>query len=379
MQFAILKGVIIGMKNEKTTVNLLILIGILALVTSCGEKKDLGPDLSTIDLDVPVSRIDLAMANATRSLVPEAGIAEYMDVYTKYLKPYRDPFYFIAGVNMIDLKRIRVGADSLSNGQRDSATAFQLGGLLADSAMQSLVDSVQLRYPEGQELRTRLEPVMKRYHYYFPEVQVPRLYTHINGYDPSGNPATIDQFFPGPGFLSIGLHYFMGNDFDWYSPNIPKYIKQRFTPEYLDVMLAHELATGTVQPLDPTSQTSLLEAMVQQGVQHYVVEKLLPTTADSMIMLYSDMEIAWALNFEQSLFKDVAQIMFDSDMVVKRKMLGENAFTSTYSEDSAPRIGAFLGWRIVRSYMKNNPEVSLTDLVQTTDFEKIYRESKYKP
>jgi hypothetical protein len=367
------------MKNEKTTLSLLILIGILVLVTSCGEKKDPGPDLSTIDLEVPVSRIDLAMAKATRELKPDAGVAEFVAVYNQYLKPWRDPLYFIAGIDMIDLNRLRVGADSLSSGQRDSATAFQLGGLLADSAMHGLVDSVQTRYPEGEDLRARLEPVMKRYHHYFPEVEVPVLYTHLNGYDPSGNPATIDQFFPGPGFLSIGLHYFMGKDFAWYSPNIPKYIKQRFDPGYLDVMLAHQLATGTVQPLDPATQTSLLEAMVQQGIQHYVVEKLLPTAGDSMIMLYSDMEMAWALNFEQSLFKDVAQKMFESDMLVKRKLLGENAFTSTYSEDSAPRIGAFLGWRIVRSYMKNNPEVSLAMLVQETDFEKIYRASKYKP
>lgn len=368
------------MKNEINGIILLSLASLLILITSCGEKKDPGPDLSTIDLDVPLTRIDLAMARAADELNPDAGITEFVAVYDKYLKPYRDPFYFIAGIDMIDLKRLRVGADSLGSGQRDSATAFQLGGLLADSAMRSLVDSVRVHYPaKGGDLSTRLEPVMKRYHYYFPEVEVPDLYTHINGYDPSGNPATIDQFFPGPGFLSIGLHYFMGKDFDWYSPNIPKYIKQRFASDYLDVMLAHELSKGTVQPLDPTTQTSLLEAMVQQGVQHYVVEKLLPTAGDSMIMLYSDMEMAWAFNFEKNLFKDVAQKMFESDMLVKRKLLGENAFTSTYSEDSAPRIGAFLGWRIVQSYMKSNPEVSLADLARETDFEKIYRESKYKP
>jgi hypothetical protein len=367
------------MKNENSITSLFIVIGILVLVTSCSEKKDLGPDLSSIDLDVPVTRIDLAMAKAARALEPDAGVAEFVQVYESYLKPYRDPFYFIAGVDMIDLKRMRVGADSLSSGQRDSATAFQLGGLMADSAMQQLIDSVALRYPDGKDLQVILEPVMKRYHFYFPEVNIPKLYTHINGYDPSGNPATIDQFFPGPGFLSIGLHYFMGKNFSWYSPNIPKYIKQRFAPAYLDVMLAHELAGGTAQPLDPTNQTSLLEAMVQQGIQHYIAQKLLPLSPDSMIMLYSDTEMAWALNFEQALFKDIAPKMFESDMLVKRKMLGENAFTSTYSEDSAPRIGAFLGWRIVQAYMKNNPAISLFDLTQETDFEKVYRMSKYKP
>jgi uncharacterized protein YjaZ len=38
-----------------------------------------------------------------------------------------------------------------------------------------------------------------------------------------------------------------------------------------------------------------------------------------------------------------------------------------------------MGWQIVRKYMKENPDVSLQELMADTDAEKILHASKYKP
>ncbi|MFK7971929.1 MAG: hypothetical protein AB8F95_16295 [Bacteroidia bacterium] len=352
---------------------------VLSTLTSCGSGKDMGPDLTSIAYEAPVGRIDIGQLAASKQLDGANDVPSFLAAYNQHLKTFKKPLYAISGVNMIDLTRQRMGVSLLSEGQRDSAIAFKIGTLVSDSAFALLADSVGLQFPAEYNVRTELEPVAKRYHHYFPDIEVPALYTHVNGYDPSGQSNTIDQFFAGEGYISIGLHYFMGERFSYYSPNIPQYIKRRFAPEYLDVMLAHELAKGTTPPLDPANQTSLLDAMVQQGIQYYIVEKLVPAAEDSMVMLYSEEEMAWASQYERSLFKDAALVMFESDMMKKRKYLGENAFSSMYSDQSAPRIGAFLGWRIVRSYMKRNSDVSLADLVQSKDFEAIFRASGYKP
>lgn len=362
------------LRNPKISI-----LALVILVSSCTSEKDQGPDLAKVNLEVPVTRIDTRQIAASQELKGAEDITSYLNVYEKYLKDVSKPVYYLSGIDMIDLKRERARAQPLSQGQRDSAIAFQMGRLLADSAFGLLTSAVAERFPADMDFRERFEPVLKRYHYYFPEVPVPALYTHINGYDPSGHPNAIDQFFPGDGFISVGLHYFMGENFEYYSPNIPRYIKRRFEPAYMDVTFAHELANGTAPELDPRNQTSVLEAMIQQGMKYYLIEKLLPQAPDSMIMLYASEEIAWADKWEAKLFRDVALNMFESDMVYKRKLLGENAFTSEYSGNSAPRIGGYLGWRIVQSYMRRNSDVTLLDLVKMNDFEKIYRESGYKP
>ena len=43
------------------------------------------------------------------------------------------------------------------------------------------------------------------------------------------------------------------------------------------------------------------------------------------------------------------------------------------------RIGAWVGWQIVRAYMQENPAVTLAQLLAEEDAQKILNGSKYKP
>jgi uncharacterized protein YjaZ len=60
--------------------------------------------------------------------------------------------------------------------------------------------------------------------------------------------------------------------------------------------------------------------------------------------------------------------------------MAEAPFSKFYidiDKESPGRIGVWLGWQIVRSYMNNN-EVTLQQLLQT-NAEEIFNKSKYKP
>ncbi len=61
--------------------------------------------------------------------------------------------------------------------------------------------------------------------------------------------------------------------------------------------------------------------------------------------------------------------------------LAEAPFTPGIGEnsDSAPKLAVWTGWQIVRMYMEKNPDVTLQQLLQEKDPQKILTESKYKP
>ena len=61
------------------------------------------------------------------------------------------------------------------------------------------------------------------------------------------------------------------------------------------------------------------------------------------------------------------------------KYTSDGPFTSAFSKESAPRIGYWMGWQIIKQYMKNNPDVTLEQLMNETDAEKILKMAKYKP
>lgn len=362
----------------------LVFYGMLVLlmghISSCGESKDPGPALQDIPLEVTCIRLDLPMIAASQQWPDSATPEDYLAAYDQHFRPYAKPLYALTGVDLIDMQRARNGLSPLSPAQRDTAIAYKLGSLFKEPQFHTLLDTIAEVFPPDFPVKATLEPVMKRYSYYFPEVPLPEtLFTHVNGYDPSGNMNSLDQVFGSQEMISLGLHYFLGPHYPFYSPNIPQYIRRRFDPAQMDIILAHTLAEGTLIPLDPQSQGSLISKLIQQGIYFEMVQRFVPMAHDSLVMHYTTAELMWAEKYEQQVFKEIAGQLFKQDMKLKQKLTQESPFTSGYAKDAAPRIGSYIGWQIVKSYLKKHPEVTLESLVQMSDLEKIYREAGYKP
>jgi uncharacterized protein YjaZ len=65
--------------------------------------------------------------------------------------------------------------------------------------------------------------------------------------------------------------------------------------------------------------------------------------------------------------------------MVINSYLNDGPFTSEISQESPGRLGIWIGWRIIDSYMRNNKQVSLTALMANGDAQKILEQSQYKP
>lgn len=73
------------------------------------------------------------------------------------------------------------------------------------------------------------------------------------------------------------------------------------------------------------------------------------------------------------------ELLFTTEIIEIRKIVGEAPFTITFSNNSAPRIGVFIGRKIIHSYMDENPEISLQDLMNNNNYQKILNKAKYIP
>ena len=72
------------------------------------------------------------------------------------------------------------------------------------------------------------------------------------------------------------------------------------------------------------------------------------------------------------------QIFSKSDDVV-RNMIEESPFTKPFGNVSPGRMGQFIGWKIVKEFMKNNPEVTLEQLMKMENAQNILDRSTFKP
>ena len=43
------------------------------------------------------------------------------------------------------------------------------------------------------------------------------------------------------------------------------------------------------------------------------------------------------------------------------------------------RTANYIGWQIVKAYMRRNPEADIQDLIEATDAQQFLQKSRYKP
>ena len=248
-----------------------------------------------------------------------------------------------------------------------------------------LLDTVRQVFPYDYPFAERITPPLKRLKKHIPDVQIPSFKTHLNGYIPQADMRMVDQiaFFPGrgeeAGFFSFGLHYFLGPNLAFYPPQIPQFQRERFSEKYLEVLMAESIATGLLPELTPSQQPTLMDQMVRAGIKQYIMQELLPNTPDSLRLKYTESQMYFADFYEARIYKELMKDFFSTDFIAHRDYLTDKPYTTSLSQESAPRLGEYLGWKIVVNYMERNDEVTLAELIEMDDYEKIFRESRYKP
>ena len=124
--------------------------------------------------------------------------------------------------------------------------------------------------------------------------------------------------------------------------------------------------------------------MIHYGKIHYLCSKMLPTEEQQIIMSYPKNKMSWCLSNESNIWAYFIenQLLFSSQYQAKHRFIEDAPFSKFYTSfdnESPGRVGQWVGWRIVNSYMDSHPEINLTELITEQDAQKILRESRYKP
>ena len=111
------------------------------------------------------------------------------------------------------------------------------------------------------------------------------------------------------------------------------------------------------------------------------MDALLPEVSDTLKIGYSAKQLEWCKASEFNMWAYIIEqkMLYSNDMNELIKFTHEGPFTAAFGKDSPGRTGNWLGWQIVRAYMNHHPEVTLQQLMDETDTQKIFTQSKYKP
>jgi len=332
-----------------------LLLGFSLCITSCSRSNE--PDISNIKLNIKIERFDQSMEQLTAGNV--AQVAPQLE------KKY-DWFYADYIQNMLS-----VGSMADTNYYQNVRT------VLGNPEYIALAKAVKSTYPNLKKQEAELTDAFKRMKYYFPMQKTPRFISFLSGFSvqtPIGN-----------GYVGIGLDMFLGKDSPFYPAlvqSIPQYISRRFTPENITPRVVETYIREELYP-EADASVSLLDKIVYNGKVLYLMQKALPNAPDSLLIGYTEAQSAWCKTYETDIWAYFIdeKLIFESDYAKIQKFLTDAPFTPGLGENnqSAPKLGVWVGWQIVKNYMDKHPELEPKDLLALQDAQKILRDSGYKP
>lgn len=228
------------------------------------------------------------------------------------------------------------------------------------------VDTFNVIEPYELELSNANELINKN----FEGKKLPTLSMHISGF--KANTIVLEDR------ISISSDKYIGQDYPLYKDFFEDYQRIQMQPkmivrDYLKAWLIGEI------PMD-NKRKDLLSEMIHEGKLLYALQQLLPDWSEADLIGYTQKQVDWATKNKKSVWKETIKqnYLYSPEYMIISKYLEEAPSTSIVSVDSPGRLGAWIGWNIVKDYAKNT-NLSLYEILKETDSQNILKVSKYNP
>lgn len=311
------------------------LLFFLLVITSCESETTKRVDISEIEMEISVDRFEQKFYNANEESL---GVLK---------KEY--PFLFpVQNADSIWLNRIK------------------------DPKEKELFEKSNLIFNNFSDQEEQIKSVFKYVKYYHPSFLPPKIITIITNLDYQNNVMYTGDF------LFISLDMYLGAEEGVYE-EFPYYLSQNYTKNQLPVDIGK--AISEVYATDQSSR-QFIDLIINEGKKMYQLDCYLPSFSDAQKIGYTEGQISWAEENEVAIWKYFVEnkLLFNTDSDLTTRFISEAPFSKFYidiDKESPGRVGVWLGWQIVRSYMNNN-NVTLQQLLQASA-EDIFKNSKYKP
>lgn len=319
----------------------------LFLLSSCGntqEKCELDEKILDVPIDLSIVRLEKQFYTAST----EEEFLFLLEEYPDFAKDYLE-------VELYESKE---------------QLAQELIFINQDTLMQELYAEVQENYPDLNQLEQDLSHAFAYIKYYFPDFNIPKVYTFLTGFS--------NDLYISDEMIVIGLDYFLPKEHEFQPTDLPRYIADRYDREYIVPMVVTAISSK-YNKVDP-KQNTLLAEMIFYGKAYHFTKSILPCTADDFIIGYTSEEVAACFANEEFIWSHFIEndLLYETNPFEIRKYTGEAPATDVISQDAPGRVGRWLGWNIVDDYRFNN-DISLDELMEMEDVEKLFRQSGYKP
>lgn len=252
--------------------------------------------------------------------------------------------------------------------------------ILWDPVLQKAMQTAESTLPDEAELKTQLAKSTQYFQFYFKELQVPTFYTLYSGFTYAN---FIFEEHPGQEALGISLEFFAGPEFQYKmvdpeNPVFSDYLTRTFNADHIltktwDAWLEDKI------PVNPGEQ--LLDYIIQRGKKMYILEHLLPEISDTARFEFTPKQLDWCKKNKVEIWSYFLsqKLLYSSEMIRISKYINPSPNAPGMPTEAPGRTGVYIGYELVKSYMQNHPEQSLSSLLEPMDSQEFLKQARFKP
>lgn len=268
-------------------------------------------------------------------------------------------------LNVLGEKVIHIG--------RIDSTGFydRLKKYFSEPTLMGLYRSEQEQFTDIQTVTNEVAYGLDVFLKEFPDLKRPQVYMHVSGLNQSV--IVTDEI------LSLSADKYLGADYPLYQQFFYDYQRQLMTPDRMapDYLLGFITANLPFEGKDDV----LLDRMLYEGKLRYILSQLLPDRQAWEYVGYNETQYLWCNNNRQKIWKTILENrhLFTADYMTAAQYLKDAPHTSFLPVESPGRVGIWLGYQIITSYIKQNSDTGFQELMDLTDYQDLLKRSKYKP
>jgi gliding motility-associated lipoprotein GldB len=325
---------------------------ILIFFSSCN-RNPLKVDISDIETKIEIVRFDQELF----SLPMQDTLAELTSLRNKY------PDFF----DLFTWKVIGVG------GIEEEHFPVIIGEFLTDTMILNVKTMAENEFSDFEKTEEELIKAFKYFQNHFPEKELPTVFTTISGFNQS--------VFTAEGLIGVSLDKYLGRDNKYYKQlsNVPLYKIKNMHPEKLVPDVAY--AWGMTEFDERGTATTVLDHIIHQGKLMYFVDALLPEMNDTLKIGYTAEQLQWCINNEPQMWNFLVEqkMIYSNRRMDILRFINDGPYTTGFPTESPGKSGVWIGWQIVRQYMKKHSEVTVSELMENTNYQQILNDSGYYP
>lgn len=228
----------------------------------------------------------------------------------------------------------------------------------------------QTLFQEVSDIEESLSEAFSRLHYLYPEWHIPTLYLFVSGFQASLCWVGED--------LAIGADMYLGGDYPYYNRVVHHYQKQTMRKECIPADVVSACLFRNIPY--PCRQRRLLDQMLYQGRVIYLLSLCFPQLPEYEVMGYTKDQWQWCERHEKDIWNRIIdkKDLFKYDNLTLASYLNDGPFTAEISQQCPARVGVWVGWQIIDSYVQHQDTVSLTALMSQSDSQLLLEQSAYR-